>query len=895
MADTAADPPEKGAVTEAEAADGAWTTLRTPGGAATPAARGALGREQPGRYELRRELARGGQGVVFVAWDAQLGREVAFKQLLRPSAPRADGSLTPAEARFVREARITAQLDHPGIAPLFEVGLRADGSLYATQRLVAGRTLAAALEACPGLEERLGLLGVLRSVAETVAFAHRRGVIHRDLKPDNVIVTEKGEAVVLDWGLGRTGEEVEAGESRAAPVASLMESRAERTQDGAVLGTPAYMSPEQAVGDMLAVGPASDVWALGVMLYQLLTGRRPFEGTSTADVLRAVVSQPLPPVREVCPAAPAALAAVAQQALSRDPAARQRDAGAFLAQLSATPPVRPRRQLAWAVAGAAVLLALGGAASWRLRGSAGEGTAVVGWADLPMSAASSELARSKFREAMGLVAGGEKAAAQAALDEALKAEPNFASAALQRAWLGFTSLEPVQPGDREHFHVASSRRQELPPRDQAFLTALAPSFGDPPDWAESERRIRAYLEGRPGDVQAWDTLGILLTKKGGDGAAEAFAKEAELAPSDVAGHALWAVTVNETEREAVFADCVARRPANIDCQLQRLELARASRCDGKELERLARGLTAVAPGSSAGWSWRATAAALEGAPEPAIRDLLARSRALLPEASRAHQAAQDEFELARRRGDASAILRLSAEATPPPGGWSVRALWRDEEARLTWLWETGERQAAGREAKAFLERSAAFPVEETLFDSSLPLVLWVAHEGGQLDAKTWRDRRAAWIAAQRARLDEEQWKAQRLTIWAMAFDPLGEPTRALAEEAFQALDPLGISFDEELEGQTYTIGVGKLLLGAGRAAEALPLLERAAGWCWGGLMPPVRLILMLGRAHEEVNDVPAACAAYARVQAIWPDPKPRSLTVDVARARSRKLGCPAAK
>ena len=150
---------------------GPVSTITAPIGIEGPEA--SLAAEAPGRYVLERELARGGQGVVYLAQDTQLGRAIAFKVLLRGAGAPPD-SLSPAEARFVREARLTAQLDHPGIAPIHEVGRRPGGELYVAQKLVRGRTLASSLAACTSVRERLGLIQPFLAICQAVAYAHDR-------------------------------------------------------------------------------------------------------------------------------------------------------------------------------------------------------------------------------------------------------------------------------------------------------------------------------------------------------------------------------------------------------------------------------------------------------------------------------------------------------------------------------------------------------------------------------------------------------------------------------------------------------------------------------------------------------------------------------------------------
>ncbi|HUM11931.1 MAG TPA: protein kinase, partial [Myxococcaceae bacterium] len=285
--------------------------------------------ERQGQYARLDELGRGGQSIVWRALDRYLGREVALKELKAPGsseAPAGSGGQT----RFLREARLTAQLDHPGIATILELARRQDGTLYAAQKLVRGRTLRAALAQCRTLADRLPLLPHLVDAAQAMAYAHARGVVHRDLKPSNVMLGPYGETVVVDWGLAKR-----RGEAEPAPESAGNSSTPDLTQAGVALGTPSYMSPEQAAGKLEAIDERSDVFSLGAMLYELLTGRPPFEGVDNAQVIEAVRSGRVTPVRLLCPAAPPELAAVAERALRSDPDGRYPDAGAFASELLA--------------------------------------------------------------------------------------------------------------------------------------------------------------------------------------------------------------------------------------------------------------------------------------------------------------------------------------------------------------------------------------------------------------------------------------------------------------------------------------------------------------------------------------------------------------------------------
>ncbi|MBT6643923.1 MAG: serine/threonine protein kinase, partial [Planctomycetaceae bacterium] len=226
---------------------------------------------QFGEYELLEEIGRGGMGIVYRAVQKSLQRVVAVKMLLRRDLA------SPADlSRFRSEAEAAAQLDHPGIVSIFEVGEH-DGHPFYSMRYIEGTTLSKRLEAGP-IPPREGARILLR-VAEAVQAAHARGVLHRDLKPSNILIDLAGKPHVSDFGL-----------------AKRLEGNQTMTHTGAILGTPCYMSPEQAAGSRGDVGPVSDVWSLGAILYQVLVDRPPFQASSPMATLLAVleVDPPLP-------------------------------------------------------------------------------------------------------------------------------------------------------------------------------------------------------------------------------------------------------------------------------------------------------------------------------------------------------------------------------------------------------------------------------------------------------------------------------------------------------------------------------------------------------------------------------------------------------------------------
>jgi len=359
-----------------------------------------------GRYRLQGEVARGGQGAILRVWDEDLRRHLAMKVTLgrvshsgtqpsgaaaapaSPASPASRAALaalaspagpaspagipSPARSasdtatptvdartvgRFLEEAQVTGQLDHPGIVPVHELGLDSHGRAFFTMKLVKGEDLKAVFARVHAGEadwSQTRALSLLLRVCEAMSYAHSKRVIHRDLKPSNIMVGRFGEVFVMDWGLARVLDRKDDKDVRVRPepaheTLELHSERRERavsdpesplvTMDGDVVGTPAYMSPEQASGKLQRMGPPSDVYALGAMLYHLLTGRMPYVTpgvrVNNYAILSRVQEGPPASVASLAPQAPAELIAICEKAMAREPAARYADMSALAEDLRA--------------------------------------------------------------------------------------------------------------------------------------------------------------------------------------------------------------------------------------------------------------------------------------------------------------------------------------------------------------------------------------------------------------------------------------------------------------------------------------------------------------------------------------------------------------------------------
>jgi serine/threonine protein kinase len=311
---------------------------RPHGGRSRPSVEAALAGLTPGeRFDIQQVHAQGGLGVVYLARDREIDRSVALKQIKSQWADDEDS-----RARFLLEARITGRLEHPGVVPIYALGADATGRPYYAMRLIRGESLLEVLHRFHGVRgtalnprqrmpELRKLLRRFVDVCNAVDYAHSKGVIHRDLKPSNIMVGKYGETLVVDWGLAKViGADEDVALTTRMVRAPEGEGNVTSTRVGTTIGTPAYMSPEQAAGRNDELGPATDVYSLGATLYHLLTGALPHEADDDLGVVFARLEQGkiLPP-RIRAPWLPNPLNAICVKALASAPADRYASARAL--------------------------------------------------------------------------------------------------------------------------------------------------------------------------------------------------------------------------------------------------------------------------------------------------------------------------------------------------------------------------------------------------------------------------------------------------------------------------------------------------------------------------------------------------------------------------------------
>ncbi len=491
--------------------------------------------EKRSRYTLTHLHAHGGLGRVWLARDTDLNREVALKEILPGKALHPE-----LWRRFLKEAQVTGQLEHPNIVPVYELARRTeDDQPFYTMRFIRGRTLRQAIaeyharraEGRAEPLERPRLLQAFVNVCQAIAYAHSRGVIHRDLKPDNVVLGGFGEVIVLDWGLAKKVDRPDE-EKDLPSVAISDEAEAEATREGQRFGTPAYMAPEQAEGHIDLIDGRTDIYGLGTILFEILAGRPPHQGKTINELISRIATGATPRARSAEPSVPAALDAICGKAMAKLPAERYAQATELAEDvqrwLAGEPvsawrepwTVRARRWMARhralvAAAAAALAVALVAAA--------------LGWNQAQVQAArdktrGSSLAQAIMAAEIGKVPTlveqleGYRPWADPLLVAHLKADPGDSPERL-RAALALVPVDARQvdylsrrllKATAEEFLVI---RDALKPSGPALKPRLWAVFGDPKAEPDARLRAAAALAAFDPDDPRWQALSTAIVDR----------------------------------------------------------------------------------------------------------------------------------------------------------------------------------------------------------------------------------------------------------------------------------------------------------------------------------------------------------------------------------------------
>jgi serine/threonine-protein kinase len=867
---------------------------------AEPSVHGSLIGTTVAHFRVVGEIGAGGMGAVYRAVDVTLRRTVALKVL-----PPAFVSDTERRARFLREARAAAAITHRNIASVHEVG-EADGRVFIAMELVDGRSLRARLaDGALPIEEAVR---IAREIASALAAAHERGVVHRDIKPDNVMLTPEGDVKVLDFGLAVHERSISAQEEQ--------ETESLVTHEGSVLGTPAYMSPEQARGH--AVDHRSDLFSLGVVLYEMLAGMRPFVSDAPMDVMIAISRDEAPrPSTKNAAVSPELEAIVvkcmekkadARYATARDVVAALGAIGASSGSASSTSPSRApatpwKRTRARVAAFALVLVSVVAiVVAVRLRArdtpaptsaSAVMAPSSSAWIDPPPVSSNAEavlLYNDGLRRYHDKSGGGNLRMTKAA-----ELDPDFA-AALYMLVVGRGAAFVVdgRPVSAKAFPL----REKLPPRDRAILEAVEPIFRrDPADFVAAAARIDDVAARFPNDPFVLVQQGELHGTTDRGDAIAILERALSLAPREAwTRYALAAARVAAGDTDGALRDlraCLDTSPVAAMCLEMRMRINVGNRaCAAVESD--ARQWAVLRPDIQAPNLVLTQALIALGRPIGAARESARIAEPLVIEGtpsarvpSRIERAALEsaggDFLAAESR-----LVALAKEIETSRSEWEHAIV--AAELALTYS-EMGDERRAANVAAEFVRKHDAWeppPYGATMAPLS-DLTGWhlrIATHGAisEVEAERLRAMRIAWW---RTRAQNSDGGA----LW-FALHVNGISTPAEARAAFAARDAFvdGGTLAPPLRDDE-SLGLATFLVG--RIDEAIPMLERAAGTCrpLDAIVPFTRARFHLGRAREAKGDTAGACAEYARVLDRWGSAKPKSVTADAARARMRALGC----
>ena len=896
------------------------------------------------QFRIESRLGAGGMGVVYLAKDEKLRRDVALKVL-----PRSGDEAH--RRRFFREARSAAAITHANIAAIYEVG-EDEGHVYIAMELVSGETLRAKMIAGLARDEALR---IAIEIARGLARAHDKGIVHRDLKPENVMITVEGDVKVLDFGLAKLAERV--------PEEAVLDdtheaARASRvTEDGLIIGTPAYMSPEQARGNVADIDLRSDVFSFGSMLYEMLSGVCPFHGNTNIEILYRVLHVEPKPLSEMARDLPPHVSATVTRCLEKDRAARFASARELLVALdpgvsgrvsdlgsartlaaapvisstpgitaalaptvsespaAENPPEKPvlsattaPRRRAWipAVALLACLSAIA-AFSFRARHSAApeappapsssaphRGVAIT---DHPLPTSGNPEAIAHYASALRrLRVGAMQSGVE--LRKAIAADPTLAPAQLRLALYGGWYQRP-QAEQRESFLRASALRGKLDARDQSLLPLAEILSRNQAGYDAAFDELTRLEAQSPDDAELTLIHFNYLTKVEMERAARMGERALALDPGMTQIHkarADYALEKGDLDGCLAAADeCISRSPAATQChELRAQALAALGRCD--EALRDARELIQLEPDLPAPRKDLAMMLLATGAPVESARTAFAESTAR--DVDR-RGTPRDELLLAIYVGDFAASARL-AESPWPEVTDSPREFAHSELASLQIAIadERGEPNRSLEIADAFERRASAWVQDAPLgmraervymlrargkiSDAELSskrdaLALEAASLGGSMSA-------AFWAAMLDARFLDRAREARGALI------PWPDPETSYNTGLFSSIHQL----------RYYTARANFLFGDVGRGMGGL---EQSAGRCvsvpqsfsaigFPELINQQHARLYVGEARATEGDIAGACEAYGLIVKQWKNAKPRSVTLEKAKARMAALKCP---
>jgi serine/threonine-protein kinase len=876
-----------------------------------------------GPYIVEALLGRGGMGAVYRAHDARLLRTVALKVIsLAPDSTRPREEFG---ARLLREARAAAAINHPNVVSVFDVG-EEDHVFFMAMELVKGRMLRQLVGADVAWQQKLRWA---TDIARALAALHRAGIIHRDVKPENVIVREDGVVKLLDLGIARRAES-----GAVAPIDTV-------TGGGAIPGTPVYMSPEQLRGGELDLRTDQFSWA--VLAYELLVGERPWT-TKTNElypVLLGIVNDPAPEIAERLPDLPPPVAAVVMRALEKDPDARFEsledivDAlepfgaastqGSSRDRLSAVPSRTTIEPSASSTSGPdafaattkapqtlsspkSALLAKPRRASRRgLTITAGVLAAcaaiVTMWPKKekpPVIATAHPLssvpeADKTFAEAMELFRDGASTKSEQKLTRAVELDPTFALAHLELALITFSSDAPAA---EEHLAQAFQHRASLDERGAMLLDASEPFVRPTPDAAEWETRLLRATRLHPRDVEAFYYLGLarerqLKMSEAKQAFVSALAIDPEFTPAlEGLGDAERALGNPDAAAQA-FRTCLQKSPIAVRClDAEQNMLATSGDCAHAKTD--AETWVELDPESERARFALAEALEATGTPRPGVAEALSHVVDVAPSRGKKLAEASRDMSLALLSGkfdDAARAAATGEAALPPSANRLVRASW--VLRRVLVLLEIGDAKGAATIAEDFREKMEAFAKAPLDMDPDIDFIEPLYRADPKKYDRAWFDKeRRAWIDKELAGLRgmETATQAARspwlwVKAWASPVETEDEAKEALAMAAsFGEVSPP----DQSPTRLNYTIG--RVLALAGKNDEAIVRLEHMTKACTSLAEPQAwtRAHYYLGLAYEGKKDYDHARRAYGTVVERWGQAK-NSTTTKLARARLEAL------